>query len=452
MTKSITTTPLHSLDSKNIEMKESPENGVPQYSEITPIPKAVKVTSLPQEVQLHPNPMYDSSECLIGGTIPKTKSVETFDSALLSEFNIYAIPDRPVPPPIPPYRGGTPDLGNVYTEKISPSMFQGGSSVGSSVELHPYSSIYADPEQIQRTDILEVTEKNIVEIKELGVGQFGEVVLAHTVGLSLRDMKISNTDDAAGISILIAVKKLKSDIDEETRSAFEKEIKFMAKLRHENVVRLLGVCLQKQAFIMMEYMENGDLNQYLKKHDVIERDIYPLPEGVLSVPLLIHICLQIASGMRYLASHKCIHRDLATRNCLVGQKSTVKIADFGMSRNLYSSVYYQVQGRAMLPIRWMSNECFYGRFSEKTDIWAFGVTMWEIFVLCKEFPYPDLSDQEVINNAIQEQGRTVPNQPESCPSDVYHIMLRCWENDPDNQADFEEAYNLLAQIHAYSDI
>ena len=137
--------PLHSLDSKNIEMTESPGNGIPQYSEITPIPKAVKVTSLPREVQLHPNPMYDSSECLIGGTIPKTKSVETFDSALLSEFNIYAIPDRPVPPPIPPYRGGTPDLGNVYTEKISPSMFQGGSSVGSSVELHPYSSIYADP-------------------------------------------------------------------------------------------------------------------------------------------------------------------------------------------------------------------------------------------------------------------------------------------------------------------
>ena len=188
-------------------MTESPGNGIPQYSEITLIPKAVKVTSLPREVQLHPNPMYDSSECLIGGTIPKTKSIETFDSALLSEFNIYAIPDRPVPPPIPPYRGGTPDLGSVYTEKISPSMFQGGSSVGSSVELHPYSSIYADPEQIQRTDILEVTEKNIVEIKELGVGQFGEVVLAHTVGLSLRDMKISNTDDAAGISILIAVKK-----------------------------------------------------------------------------------------------------------------------------------------------------------------------------------------------------------------------------------------------------
>ena len=173
-----------------------------------------------------------------------------------------------------------------------------------------------------------MTEKNIGEIKELGVGQFGKVVLAHTVGLSLRDMKISNTDDAAGISILIAVKKLKSDIDEETRLAFEKEIKFMAKLRHENVVRLLGVCLQKQAFIMMEYMENGDLNQYLKKHDVIERDIYPLPEGVLSVPLLIRICLQIASGMRYLASHECIHRDLATRNYLLGQKGTVKIADF----------------------------------------------------------------------------------------------------------------------------
>ena len=440
---------------RNMTMSPDVKAEVPQYSEITPlqVPRAVKVTTLPQPVQLQHNPMYDSSECLIDMPLAKSKSVDTFDSALLSEFNIYAIPDRQQPPPVPPYRG-TPDSESrpVYNEKIDPSMFQNSSSLGSSVEVHPYSSIYADPEQIDRTDILEVTEKNIVEIKELGVGQFGEVVLAHTVGISLMDLRLSNTSDTVGISILVAVKKLKSGIDEATRIAFEKEIKFMAKLRHENVVRLLGVCLEKQAFIIMEYMENGDLNQYLKKHQVIDRDIYPLPEGTLSVPILIHICLQVASGLRYLASHKCIHRDLATRNCLVGQKNTVKIADFGMSRNLYSSVYYQVQGKAMLPIRWMSNECFYGRFSEKTDIWAFGVTMWEIFTLCRDFPYPELSDQEVIDNAIKDYNRVVPKQPSSCPSDVYHIMLRCWINDPEDRADFEEVYNLLAQIHAYSDI
>ena len=146
-----------SPDVKNIEATEI---GIPQYSEITPlpVPRAVKVTTLPQQVQLQHNPMYDSSECLIDMPLAKSKSVDTFDSALLSEFNIYATPNRQQPPPVPPYRG-TPDaeLRPVYNEKIDPSMFQTSSSLGSSVEVHPYSSIYADPEQVERLDIVVIS-------------------------------------------------------------------------------------------------------------------------------------------------------------------------------------------------------------------------------------------------------------------------------------------------------
>ena len=188
----------------------------------------------------------------------------------------------------------------------------------------------------------------------------------------------------------------------------------MSRLNHPNVVRMLAVCTDKEnPFIMMEYMMSGDLHQYLKRFKLIEEGIY---ENVkfISISTLTNISLQISSAMQYLASHNFVHRDLTTRNCLVGSKNTVKISDFGMSRSLYESHYYIVSGHAILPIRWMATECFYGKFSAKTDVWAFGVTMWEIFTLAKEQPYNHLQDMEVVEDAIKGPDRTLhclSNQP-----------------------------------------
>ena len=298
--------------------------------------------------------------------------------------------------------------------------------------------------------MLEVTEQNINEVKELGVGQFGTVILASTVGLSLKDLGLGNVNTS--VSILVAVKKLHYDADAYEREAFEKEIKFMSRLNHENVVHILGVCLNTNAFIMMEYMENGDLNQYIQKFEFSPDCETSETDKFMNVAVLIYMSLQIASGMRYLASMNFVHRDLATRNCLVGQKFVVKIADFGMSRQLYDNSYYRIRGKAMLPIRWMAKECFYGRFSEKTDVWAFGVVMWEIFTLCKQQPYEHLSDQEVIDDAVRGENRSLLQQPHPCPDEVYQVMVRCWSPHSDERATFEEVHGLLAQIHAYSDM
>ena len=101
----------------------------------------------------------------------------------------------------------------------------------------------------------------------------------------------------------------------------------------------------------------------------------------------------------------------------------------------------------MLPIRWMASESFYGRFSERTDVWSYGVTMWEIFTLAKHQPYEEIDDQEVIQDAIRGLGRRLLEKPEFCPMEVYEVMLRCWEYTPDERADFEEIFNTLAAIH-----
>ena len=353
-----------------------------------------------------------------------------------------------------PYREWDPDQSiyeSVYSESLKPSLFIQEAptecqeeEVIESEDLYPYSSIYMVLDADLTNKSLLVSADNIKVLKHLGNGNFGEVVLAQTVDLTPQQLQIESPAPFA----LVAVKRLKASASEATKELFDKEVKFMSRLNHPNVVRMLAVCTDKEnPFIMMEYMMSGDLHQYLidKRFKLIGEGIY---ENVkfISISTLTNISLQIASAMQYLASHNFVHRDLATRNCLVGSKNTVKISDFGMSRSLYESHYYIVSGHAILPIRWMATECFYGKFSAKTDVWAFGVTMWEIFTLAKEQPYNHLEDMEVVEDAIKGLDRTLLEQPAMCPQDVYDVMKACWVYDHAQRPTFDELYDMLSKI------
>ena len=337
----------------------------------------------------------------------------------------------------------------VYNEPIQPSLFIDAIETPSDCEdLPPCAPIYTVPMNlpVSKQLLLKVFGSNIREIRELGKGLFGKVILAETVGLSAKDLRLSESDDDKSKSTLVAVKKLKSDASTATKVAFEKEVNFMSKLTDRNVIRILGVCYEDTPFIMMEYMEKGDLNQYLQKFKTLSTTDSE-PQGQITTRTLVHIATQIASAMKYLASHNFVHRDLATRNCLVGPNYLVKISDFGMSRSLYDSHYYRIHGRFALPVRWMAYECFYGKFSQKSDVWAFGVTMWEIFTLTNEQPYSDMSDKQVVEDALRGKNRKILAKPDMCPFEVYKIMVECWAPNSEQRATFEELLQLLTSVH-----
>lgn len=338
---------------------------------------------------------------------------------------------------------------------IDPSMF----SVSEDVDTHPrpnvymmpYPSAYAEPVSNQRSIVTEVTHDNIKMIKEIGEGRYGMVFLGHTTGLSIKQLGFNNSTINEATNVVFVIKTLKDNSDQDTIEAFKKEVKFMGRLHHENVISLVAACLVEKPFMILEYMENGDLSQYLQNQNFTLQETRPLPTGEVNAHILNYIAYQISCGMKYLASLNFIHRDLAARNCFIGSNYKIKIADFGMTHNLYSSVYFQLEGKAMLPIRWMAYECYFGKFSEKTDVWSFGITMWEIFTFCKKQPFDNLSDQEVIQDAFRGPERTILPKPDACPSNVFEVVLQCWIHDPEKRPTFETVHALLSKIHNLSE-
>ena len=304
--------------------------------------------------------------------------------------------------------------------------------------------IYDNPAPLTKSESPKLVEWKCIDVKgKIGEGQFGEIYLAKLNWIVAVDIGYKETNTT---EILVAIKTLKGDYTASLKQQFEKEIKFMARLDNVNVIRLLGICNKGMPFIMIEYMKNGDLLMFLRKHyhPTTGKDI-ATAEIQVDIPILLYIALQIANGMRYLASYGFIHRDLAARNCLVGEDYVVKVADFGMTQNLYNTSYFVMQGTALVPIRWMAPESFFGRFSTKTDVWSYGVTLWEIFMLCRQQPYEEINDKELVLDVQKGPNRTLLKRPPIAPNEVYNTMTRCWRHNSTQRPDFESIYKQLLE-------
>ncbi|NWX14021.1 NTRK1 factor, partial [Aegotheles bennettii] len=294
------------------------------------------------------------------------------------------------------------------------------------------SNFIENPQYFCDACVHHVQRRDIVLKWELGEGAFGKVFLAECYNLLPEQEKM-----------LVAVKVLK-EATESARLDFHREAELLTVLQHEHIVKFYGVCTEGEPLIMVfEYMKHGDLNRFLRSHGP---DAAMLAQGQgqpLVLAHMLHIATQIASGMVYLASLHFVHRDLATRNCLVGHDLVVKIGDFGMSRDIYSTDYYRVGGRTMLPIRWMPPESIlYRKFTTESDIWSFGVVLWEIFTYGKQ-PWYQLSNTEAIECITQ--GREL-ERPRACPAEVYAIMQSCWQREPYQRRPIKEIHQCLQAL------
>ncbi|KAL7299022.1 hypothetical protein TKK_0008118 [Trichogramma kaykai] len=271
---------------------------------------------------------------------------------------------------------------------------------------------------------------NVMLLEELGEGAFGKVYKG--------ELQTGNKDEV----IYVAVKTLKENASPKTQNDFKREVDLMTDLRHPNIICLLGVVFNGEPMCMLfEYMTQGDLHEFLICHS--PRTDVPLGTAsgkVLEQPEFLHIALQIASGMEYLSSHHYVHRDLAARNCLVGENLTVKISDFGLSRDIYSSDYYRVQSKSLLPVRWMPPESIlYGKFTTESDVWSFGVVLWEIYSYGLQ-PYYGYNNQEVIDMI---RSRQLLPCPEDCPTMIYSLMIECWHEVANRRPQFPEIHHRL---------
>lgn len=264
------------------------------------------------------------------------------------------------------------------------------------------------------------TYKEVRFLDELGEGAFGKVYKGEL------KMKLGK--------IFVAVKSLKENASAKTQADFQREIELISELKHPNVICLLGIVVKQEPMCMLfEYMSEGDLHEFLIANS-------PEEGKCLTHDQFLDIAIQIGQGMDYLSGNHYVHRDLAARNCLVSKDLVVKISDFGLSRDMYSCDYYRVQSKSLLPVRWMPPESIlYGKFTTESDVWSYGVVLWEIYSYGLQ-PYYGYNNQEVINMI---RSRKLLPCPDACPSYSYALMVECWAEQANRRPNFSEIVHRL---------
>uniref|UniRef100_A0A1B6FFU2 Protein kinase domain-containing protein n=1 Tax=Cuerna arida TaxID=1464854 RepID=A0A1B6FFU2_9HEMI len=269
-------------------------------------------------------------------------------------------------------------------------------------------------------DPWEIPREKIELGKKLAKGYFGKVYQGVLYNMKGHEKMIC---------AIKTVQKNKSDLD---RKSFLEEAEIMKRFKAHHVVELLGVVTKDEpTLIVMELMSKGDLKSYLLAQSVTLRE-------------QLQMLIEVADGMAYLSANKFVHRDLAARNCMVAWDNTVKIGDFGMTRDIKKSDYYRIGNNRPLPISWMAPESLKdGVFTSRSDVWSYGVVGWEISAL-GDHPYKELSLDQVKKNVIA--GHVLLMPPENCPDILYNMMKRCWNYEPQMRPTFLQLVKEILEL------
>ncbi|XP_015242030.1 PREDICTED: protein-tyrosine kinase 2-beta-like isoform X2 [Cyprinodon variegatus] len=277
-------------------------------------------------------------------------------------------------------------------------------------EIPEHTAIYDDKHRISRDDI--------VVGRILGEGFFGEV---HE----------GVYKSPSGERTRVAIKTCK-DCSGDVKEKFLSEADLMKNLDHPHIVRLIGVIEFDPVWIVMELYEHGELGNYLVEQQYI-----------LSIARLTQYCLQICNALAYLEGLNMVHRDIAVRNILVASAECVKLGDFGLSRYVDDQEYYKASV-SRLPIKWMAPESInFRRFTSASDVWMFGVCVWEIFSMAQQ-PFSWLENGQVIN--LLESGTRL-GKPQKCPPTIYSLLTRCWSYEPHSRPTFRDLVLSFREIH-----
>uniref|UniRef100_A0A665UPJ0 Tyrosine-protein kinase n=1 Tax=Echeneis naucrates TaxID=173247 RepID=A0A665UPJ0_ECHNA len=294
------------------------------------------------------------------------------------------------------------------------------------------------PQPTPEVDPTMFEKRFLRKIRDLGEGHFGKVELCRY------DPRGDRTGE------LVAVKSLKPENREEQSNNLSSEIDILKALYHKNIVKYKGICGQAIKLIM-EYLPLGSLKEYL-----------PRNKSKTNLSTLLSYSLQICKGMEYLGSRNYIHRDLAARNVLVENEGTVKIGDFGLTKSIKDNEgYYTVKDDHDSPVFWYAPECLtLCKFYLASDVWSFGVTMYELITYCDSTKSPMTLFLAMIGRTqgqmtiirlvkVLQEGKRLA-RPESCPEPVYELMRKCWEQLPENRITFkqliEDLTNMLQQL------
>uniref|UniRef100_A0A672HE52 Tyrosine-protein kinase receptor n=1 Tax=Salarias fasciatus TaxID=181472 RepID=A0A672HE52_SALFA len=288
-----------------------------------------------------------------------------------------------------------------------------------------------DSKSMYVPDEWEVPREKINLLRELGQGSFGMVYEGIAKDIVKGDPETR-----------VAVKTVNECASLRERIEFLNEASVMKAFSCHHVVRLLGVVSKGQpTLVVMELMTHGDLKSYLRS---LRPDSENNPSGCPPPTLkdMLQMAAEIADGMAYLNAKKFVHRDLAARNCMVAEDFTVKIGDFGMTRDIYETDYYRKGGKGLLPVRWMAPESLKdGVFTAHSDCWSFGVVLWEISTLAEQ-PYQGLSNEQVLK-FVMDGGYL--DRPENCPERMHNLMQMCWQYNPKMRPMFHEIIEMLRE-------